>query len=201
MTTEFTGKDWPIEPVNEQREALKNGEYHVLVCGEIFDVHNIYQIITTLSYLRKFGRPFNSLYRLVRHRFTTHSSTIRYEVPFDHKIFVVSEHRVKLLRLLLAQCGDSTLYELAHREDGKLIVERNFPECQEGLNAGIEAALRANGWTEPTGKPFFNNIEAWEERKKLGKKAPLLSVNRLFNELSHLWKGDNGQSKDTRSRG
>lgn len=187
--TEYTGKDWPAEPVNEQRGALKDGEYHVLVCGEIFDVHNIYTIITTLSYLRKFGRPFNGLYRLVRHRFTPHSNTIKFEVPFDHKVFTVSGHRVKLLRMLLEVCCDSTLYELAYKKDGELVIERNFPKHDDGLNAGLEAALRANGWTEPTGKPFFSTMEAWQDRKKLGKKAPLLSVHRLFNELSHIWKG------------
>jgi hypothetical protein len=187
--TEFTGHDWPYEPLEQQRKALKDGEYHILLAGEIYDVDAIHAIITTLSFLQRYGRPFHRLYKLVRHRPSSVSSVIRCEIPFKHQSFTVSSHRIAMLRMLLEHCSDSTLYEITHCENGELISEKNFPEYEPGaLNATLEAALKERGWVEPTGKPFYDTIEQWQERKKLGKKAPVLSIHRFYDELAHLWR-------------
>jgi hypothetical protein len=190
-TMTYTGEDWPNEPYQEQREGLQDGHYCVLLAGEWYDVDAIHTIVTTLSFLRKYGRPFNNLYKLVRHRGSSASSVVRWEVPFKHQIFTLNSNRVAVLRLLLDVCGEATLYEISHKENGALVSEKNFPDYAPGqLNATLETELRARGWVEPTGKPFFSTIEQWKERKAQGRKAPVLSLHRFFNELSHIWKGE-----------
>src|SRR5581483_7534985 len=126
----YSGKDWPLEPLQEQRNGLKDGEYHIFLAGEYHEVEAVFTILTTLSYLRRFGRPFQRLYKLVRNRPSSVSSVLKLEVPFKHQSFTISQSRVTMLRMLLDYCGDGTVYEIVHREDGSLISEKNFPEYE-----------------------------------------------------------------------
>jgi hypothetical protein len=190
--SEYTGADWPYEPIKEQQDSLTEGKMLVFLAGERDDVDDIQEIVTSLSFLQRFGRPFANLYALVQRRPDISNNIFEWEMPFKHRIFPTTIHRVELLRLLMEQC-DTICYQLVYIKDGQRIVESNFPDYESGtLNTTLEAALREKGWTERKAAPkgcgrHYLSIEQWQERKKNPRKGPFHRENRFFTTLTHLW--------------
>lgn len=191
----FSGEDWPYEALKSVEETLQEGQASILLFGEQQDVIGLHDILMSYSSIKKYGRPFQKAYEL-RVRRPDKSLMFAFEALPYHRQFTVQEARTELLRQLLPHC-DTLLYEIVTKKDGEIIRERNFEYNEQGtLNEAVYNKLIELGWTPPynPGKKVHSvwyGVYNWneaKEKKKKGEKMHYHTVDRWWNELSHLWK-------------
>lgn len=191
--TEYTGADWPYEPIAEQKDQIDDGRVFILLAGKRDEVDAVQEITTSYSFLQRYGRQFERLYHLVLRRPDADNCVFEWESEFKHRIFSLSIHRLEVLRLLLDAC-DGVCYEVVYLKDGQRITETNFPAYEAGtLNDTLETALRAQGWTERKKVPkgcgkHYVTLEQWQERKKAPKQGPFHRENHLWSLLPSLFR-------------
>jgi hypothetical protein len=188
---QYTGHNWPYEALESAKGALPSTHAHVLLLGEQQDVEGIKEVLLTLRYLLRYGRPFAALYNLTVKR-AGHSPVMLDEAPFRHTTFTVPIQRVELLSRMIKE-RSTLVYEIVYEQDGVTQRLSNFPVVEQCLFLEtVEQAMQERGWTprKSVKKPFlpcWNDFDDYLEAKKAKKKREFPTLDRWFQELSHIW--------------
>ncbi len=186
----YTGDDWPSEALQDAKKTLPANYAHVLLAGERQDAEGIREVLQSLSYLQKYGRPFLALYGLTFKR-PDHTKLFLVEEPFKHTSFTVPVQRLDLLQKMIDKCP-TLIFEIVYTSGNEQVRIANFNVPEGGkLVDTVKEALEAKGWSVrmPVKKKtsnVWNSIYDYAQNK--AKKMAPVTFDRWFNELSTVWK-------------
>ena len=189
----YSGEEWPKEAIIEQLSTLSTGQVLIVLLGERQDVIGIQEISTSYSFFRRYGRPFQRLYKYVVRR-PEKQLVLAFEEPFRHSVYTLTEKRIELVQFLAEQ-RPTLIYDVIGKDTGGNIIHMgNFDVLAPEMIERAETLLKARGWSEQSDMrskkafPYWYNLYLRVQILKGKLTTDFHAIDRWWHENYHLWR-------------